>query len=70
VPNTDDETWTLTRQNTLPLRRIYRAQLFDVSPVTFPAYAGTSVEARTDNTLAVQRMHWAESELARARMWR
>lgn len=30
-----------------PLRRIVRVELFDISPVTFPAYPITSVEARS-----------------------
>lgn len=30
----------------LPLRKITGVKLYDVSPVTFPAYAGTSVSAR------------------------
>jgi HK97 family phage prohead protease len=32
---------------TLPLRTILRAELFDVSPVTYPAYPTTSVSARS-----------------------
>ena len=32
--------------STLPLRRITRVALYDVSPVTYPAYAETSVSAR------------------------
>lgn len=30
----------------LPLRRVQNVKLYDVAPVTFPAYAGTSVSAR------------------------
>lgn len=39
----DDERWTYESGKTEPLRTIYRiATLIDVSPVTFPAYGGTS----------------------------
>lgn len=31
----------------LPLRRVQNVKLYDVAPVTFPAYADTSVSART-----------------------
>lgn len=43
-----DETWdyAATKSGSLPLRQIARVKLYDVSPVTFPAYAGTSVSAR------------------------
>jgi HK97 family phage prohead protease len=43
----DDERWTYEPGKTEPLRTIYRATLFDVSPVTFPAYPQTTVTART-----------------------
>jgi HK97 family phage prohead protease len=33
--------------NPLPIRVLHRVKLFDVSPVTFPAYPTTSVSART-----------------------
>ena len=38
--------WTPGSASTLPLRRITRVALYDVSPVTYPAYAETSVSAR------------------------
>lgn len=41
------ETWEQpTDERNYPLRRINKVRLFDVSPVTFPAYTTTSAEAR------------------------
>jgi len=39
------ERWT---SGHLPLREVLEAELFDVSPVTYPAYAATTVSARAD----------------------
>lgn len=39
------EDWTF--ENNMAIRTIKKAQLFDVSPVTFPAYPQTSVSVRT-----------------------
>lgn len=38
--------WSPTDTASLPLRTITKVSLFDVSPVTYPAYAETSVTAR------------------------
>lgn len=48
VPSSTDETWdyVATKSGQLPLRQIHRVRLYDVSPVVFPAYDGTSVSAR------------------------
>ena len=35
-------------QGQIPLREVLEAELFDVSPVTYPAYATTTVSARSD----------------------
>jgi uncharacterized protein len=45
----DDEEWddTPTKKGKLPLVTIRTVELFDVSPVTFPAYPQTSVTARS-----------------------
>jgi HK97 family phage prohead protease len=45
----EDETWddSEVKRGKLPLRIIRKASLFDVSPVTFPAYEATSVSARS-----------------------
>ena len=40
------ESWV---QGSLPLRQIHDVQLFDVSPVAFPAYEATTVSARGDS---------------------
>lgn len=43
----EDEHWAFDKTHVLPLRTILRVQqLFDISPVTFPAYSETSVSAR------------------------
>lgn len=41
------ETWEkASKPGELSLRKIQKVELFDVSPVTYPAYEGTSVSAR------------------------
>jgi len=45
VPTKDDETWD--DDASPPIRTIRNVELFDVSPVTYPAYPETSVEARS-----------------------
>ncbi len=44
-----EEEWddTEVKSGKLPLRRITKVELFDVSPVTYPAYPQTSVSARS-----------------------
>lgn len=42
----DTEDWPTVRSGDLPLRVVKSVHLFDVSPVTYPAYAETSVSAR------------------------
>lgn len=45
----DEDEWddSEVKRGKLPLRTIRKASLFDVSPVTFPAYEATSVSARS-----------------------
>ncbi len=45
----DEDEWddSEVKRGMLPLRTIRKASLFDVSPVTFPAYEATSVSARS-----------------------
>jgi len=61
------DVWTNpTRSGELPVRTITKARLFDVSPVTFPAYEQTSVSARSQaeastrpvDTMSVERSRW------------
>lgn len=42
----DEEAWDYSGGD-LPLRTVTRATLYDVSPVTYPAYEATSVSARS-----------------------
>lgn len=45
-----EEDWErASRSDELPLRRIQQVELFDVSPVTYPAYTQTSVSARASD---------------------
>ena len=44
-----DEWEQAGRSGELPLRRIQQVELFDVSPVTYPAYTQTSVSARASD---------------------
>lgn len=51
-----DDTWErATRAGELPLRRVRKVELFDVSPVTYPAYASTSVSTRAQDAAAQHR---------------
>jgi HK97 family phage prohead protease len=45
----DDDVWddSEVKKGKLPLRTIRKVSLYDVSPVTYPAYEGTSVSARS-----------------------
>lgn len=48
MESSDDEAWDFGEKGKLPLRRIRRVSpLYDVSAVTYPAYEGTEVSART-----------------------
>jgi HK97 family phage prohead protease len=49
IAKREDAEWKqAATRGELPLRTIKRAQLFDVSPVTYPAYEQTSVSARDE----------------------
>lgn len=41
-----------TEENPLPLREVMEVRLFEVSPVTFPAYTDTQIEARAAELVA------------------
>lgn len=45
--NTMKDNWTKDKDNGLYIRELIQVDLFDVGPVTVPAYSGTSVEARS-----------------------
>lgn len=51
IPSGGQE-WSEAARGEMPLRIIRKARLFDVSPVTYPAYAETSVTARDLPTAA------------------
>lgn len=76
---------TPTKKGKLPLVTIRKVELFDVSPVTFPAYPQTSVSARAKGTAAqaeieaflvrqaaraVRERQQARIAIERARAWR
>ena len=50
--NDGDDEWIMDDPAKLPLRIIKRARLYDVAPVTTPAYPTTTVGARTARRLA------------------
>jgi len=50
-----EEEWTRGEKEQLDLRSIKKVRLFDVSPVTFPAYEGTDIALRSHKA-------WAESQ--------
>lgn len=66
----EEESWKEPERGTrdLPLRTIRKASLFDVSPVTFPAYEATSVSARSkakaEEVTATEAARLAELETA------
>jgi HK97 family phage prohead protease len=47
IESDDDEEWVSGKRGELPLRIIKRAKVFDVGPVTFPAYEQAEVSARS-----------------------
>lgn len=54
VEDDDGEEWVRDDPAKLPLRKIKRAKLYDVAPVTSPAYETTSVSARSLERSAAQ----------------
>jgi HK97 family phage prohead protease len=63
---TEEESWDYPKEG-IPLRTITRAKLYDVGPVTFPAYEQTTVSARSrveatrqpNDTMSRERSRWA-----------
>lgn len=49
IESDEDDNWDYTpvKEGKLPLRTIKKVSLYDVSPVTYPAYEGTTVSARS-----------------------
>jgi len=47
-----DDAWEYGNRGELPTRTIRSVRLYDVSPVTYPAYAATTVSARSRATAA------------------
>jgi HK97 family phage prohead protease len=42
-----EEEWDYGKRGEMPMRTIKSVRLYDVSPVTYPAYSATSVSARS-----------------------
>ncbi len=65
-----EESWrSPTEEQPLPIRMLHQVRLFDVSPVTFPAYHATSVSARAlDKAIRVAagRATGASEDIAKA----
>lgn len=51
---TIQDTWTYDRASELTLRTLNKVQLFDVSPVTYPAYPDTDVSVRALEEIAAE----------------
>lgn len=66
LPDADSEEWTQPDRRGLPLRTITRARLFDVGPVTFPAYDAATAGARHHDA-GMQRLADCQHALARAK---
>jgi len=65
-----EEEWDYGQRGEMPLRTIKSVRLYDVSPVTYPAYESTTVSARSKEAaaLAVPDESWRVSvELSRER---
>lgn len=65
----DGEEWDEEpmKKGQLPVRTITRAELFDVSPVTYPAYPQTSVSARSKAQAAVEATARAQAAIDAAK---
>jgi len=56
------------REGEMPLRTILEAELFEVSPVTFPAYEDTEISARSVATAALEERRQTAARAAHQRM--
>lgn len=52
------EVWDFTNKEN-PLRTIIKARLFDISPVTYPAYRTTDISANSESAPNLKRIHQA-----------
>lgn len=66
----DEDSWDYPKGQ-MPMRTIRKARLYDVSPVTYPAYESTTVSARSREAAAMEQVpdeSWkVELELSRER---
>jgi len=66
-----EEEWDYGTRGEMPLRTIKAVKLYDVSPVTYPAYASTTVSARSREAAALSEIadtEWrTQIELSRER---
>lgn len=56
------------REGEMPLRTILEAELFEVSPVTFPAYEDTEISARSEAKAALEERRQTAARAAHQRM--
>ncbi|HEY0838791.1 MAG TPA: HK97 family phage prohead protease [Vulgatibacter sp.] len=56
------------REGEMPLRTIVEAELFEVSPVTFPAYEDTEISARSTAEAALEERRQTAARAAHQRM--
>lgn len=68
IEKDEDEEWDYSevKAGKMPLRKILRASLYDVSPVTYPAYPSTSVSARSKVQAAAEARAEAEATMTPA----
>jgi HK97 family phage prohead protease len=67
IESDDDEAWDYepVKKGQLPIRTIKRVSLYDVSPVTYPAYEGTSISARSEDRVKEARALAAAADAAK-----
>jgi hypothetical protein len=68
IKDSKDVDWERGGKGMLDLRKIKRAKLYDVSPVTFPAYEGTDIAMRSHDAWQKENAPAEETETARRKL--